>query len=1196
MPGSMWNGPFNSGFAPAEWRAMWAILIAELRKTHRSTTMRVYAPTMMATVCVSMLSLSHWHGVASGWLPIMANIAPRTALSWYGMPVLCAALAAVVLLAALADSGTRRVDPLAVVLHSRPFANASMQIGRLLACVAACWWPVAAALAVVQGVGAIGEAFGKTWGGTMQTAVLAAYLLLDLPAALALFGGAAMLLAALLRHRTAAAIGGLGLVALYAWALWRTPSHLLPAVRLATGFGDLASDLLPNVRVETFLHRAGALVAAAGLVVASAAAHARLTGRRHPALIAGAALALVGLAAPAGSAWHALSQQALRDRWRAAHTDAASLPAADATVERLTGLVRIAPGGDLQLDLTLGVRVAPSGDAPLRFSLNPGMEVVELRLGDAVPSYAHEHGLLTVARRAGEHGELALRLRARGAPASDFAYLESAVDWRDLPAWHPLPQLGKDAAINHRRFVALLPAARWLPVPGVAVGDADRQPLAVDLTVQAPAGWLVAGPGRRQRDDDRHRFFATAPLADIAIVAAPFARYATTVAGVEVELLAHPRHVEGLARLAVGEPLRERLGELFNAMNEHGLPYPHGGFTAVEVPTGLRLYGGGWRMDSLALPGLLLLSEASLATPRFAAAAPATLSAPERFGVVEFFFTNDSAGNDPRVALARQVFRLRAAAAGSEKLALGFVMNDLAARLLTGGSDGASALHFAAAVARQCANLRRLVVDAFGSGWGPASALAWATLPPSWWRLPLDDERVAEAAWNAADVALAELDCRPAGAKRRTAQDTPVATGAWRCGDPPHTAQALDPLGALAVLRLKGAAAVDATLDTVGRQGAAALLAEIASAGGVYRLGDVAAAGDRAGVAIRPLLDDWLAAPGLPGLLASSAQVARLPDDDAGAARYQIRVHVRNDEATPGMLRLMASGVLRAPPGHPGAFPPALSRPLRIGPNAAVEIGLVSPFPPASVTVVPYLARNRGPLRLAVREWESRSADAAAGRVAAGPFSGAAPSDWRPAPTTGIVVDDLDADFAIAPADAAAGRRIATSTWLPSYPPEDSEPRWSRQTWPTAWGKYRRTVARTLAGAGERAVFAAHLPTAGHWRLQYHWPTWPKAAPAVPPAAEPAAAAMAARMRQYHDEQRRYRMLVVAEDRTMPVAFNAAGAQPGWNDLGEFQLTAGAARLVVSGETAGASVIADAIRWLHADGPSPAATERPPAQ
>lgn len=1195
----MRNGPFNSGLMPAEWHATWAILLAELRKTHRSATMRIYAPTMMATVCASMLSLSHWHGVASGWLPIMANIAPRTALSWYGTPVLCPALATVVLLAALAHGGARRPDPLAAALHSRPFANASMQIGRLLAHVVACWWPVAAALAIVQGAGAAGEALGKTWGGTLQTGVLTAYLLLDLPVALALFGGAATLLAVLLRNRTAATVAGLALVALYAWALWRTPSYLLPAVRLATGFGDLASDLLPNVGVETFFHRAGALVAAVGLAVASAGAHARLTGRRRPVLVAGALLVLIGFAAPAAIAWQAIGQQGLRDRWRAAHVAAANLPAAAATVERLAGLVRIVPGGDLHLDLTLVVRVAPSGDAPLRFSLNPGMEVVELRVGDAVTAYSHELGLLTVAHRVDQHGELAMRMRVRGAPAADFAYLESAMDWRDLPAWHPLLQLGKDAAINHRRFVALLPAAHWLPAPGVAVGDADRQPLAVDLTVQAPDGWLVAGPGRRQRDGNRHRFFATAPLADIAIVAAPFTRYAATVAGVEVELLARARHAEGLAQLAVGKPLRERLGELFNAMDNNGLPYPHGRFTAVEVPTRLRLYGGGWRMDGLALSSLMLLSEANLATPRFAAAAPATLTAPERFEVVEFFFTNDSAGNDPQVALARQVFRLRTSAAGPDKLGLGFVMNDLAARLLTGGSDGTSALQFVAAVARQRANLRRLVVDAFGGGGGAASALAWATLPPSWWRLPLHDEHSTQTAWNAAGIALAELDCWPAGSNpaadaKRGGQGSPVATTAWRCGDAPNTAHALalDSLGALAVLRLKGTAAVDAILDTVGHRGAAALLAEIASAGGVYRLRDVAAAGDRAGVAIRPLLDDWLVAAGLPGFLASPAHVARLPDDDAGAARYQIRAHVRNDEAAPGMLRLMATGA-SAVPGHPGAFAPALSRPLRVGANAAVEIGLVSPFPPASVIVAPYLARNRGPLRLVVPEWEDRSV-VAAGRVAAAPFSGAAPSDWRPAPTTGIVVDDLDAGFAIASAEVAVGGRAAASTWLPGYPPEDGEPRWSRQMWSTAWGKYRRTVTRTLAGTRDRAVFATHLPTAGHWRLQYHWPTWRKTAPA--PAAGPAAAAMAARMRQYHDEQRRYDMLVVAQGRTMPVTFNAAGAQPGWNELGEFQLAAGDARLVVSGETAGTSVIADAIRWHRADAPSPATTERPPAQ
>lgn len=181
-------------------------------------------------------------------------------------------------------------------------------------------------------------------------------------------------------------------------------------------------------------------------------------------------------------------------------------------------------------------------------------------------------------------------------------------------------------------------------------------------------------------------------------------------------------------------------------------------------------------------------------------------------------------------------------------------------------------------------------------------------------------------------------------------------------------------------------------------------------------------------------------------------------------------------------------------------------------------------------------------------------------------------------------MDDLDAGFAIARAGDAvgerpAGRRSGTSAstpkWLPNYPPDDGEPRWSRQTWSTAWGKYRRTVARTLAGTGELAVFAARLPT--RRALAF--------------------ATSLADLAQYHDEQRRYRMLVVAQGRSTPVTFNAAGAQPGWNELGEFPLASGDARLVIFGEMAGTSVIADAIRWLRADAPSPAATaERPPAQ
>ena len=43
--------------------------------------------------------------------------------------------------------------------------------------------------------------------------------------------------------------------------------------------------------------------------------------------------------------------------------------------------------------------------------------------------------------------------------------------------------------------------------------------------------------------------------------------------------------------------------------------------------------------------------------------------------------------------------------------------------------------------------------------------------------------------------------------------------------------------------------------------------------------------------------------------------------------------------------------------------------------------------------------------------------------------------------------------------------------------------------------------------------------------------------------------------------------------------FDASAAESSWNNLGEFELSAGEARVWVSDETSGRVVIADAIRW-----------------
>ena len=118
-----------------------------------------------------------------------------------------------------------------------------------------------------------------------------------------------------------------------------------------------------------------------------------------------------------------------------------------------------------------------------------------------------------------------------------------------------------------------------------------------------------------------------------------------------------------------------------------------------------------------------------------------------------------------------------------------------------------------------------------------------------------------------------------------------------------------------------------------------------------------------------------------------------------------------------------------------------------------------------------------------------------------------------------------------------------------------------------SFGKYRHTTARAPPGDGRAsAVFRASLPTAGRWRIDYHLP-------------EASDAFFGARVRHGL-----YRLTVVASGVAEVVEFDATAAPWGWNDLGTFELPAGEVSLVVSNETSGRAVFADAVRWHPVNG------------
>ena len=104
------------------------------------------------------------------------------------------------------------------------------------------------------------------------------------------------------------------------------------------------------------------------------------------------------------------------------------------------------------------------------------------------------------------------------------------------------------------------------------------------------------------------------------------------------------RNDEGMKARHTSDIVRDRLGELFSEAERLGLRYPYGALSLVETPANLRLYTGGWRMDTAqAMPGVLIL----LADPSDKAMAE------RKAEMLVSHFENDFSGGNPFSGAAR---------------------------------------------------------------------------------------------------------------------------------------------------------------------------------------------------------------------------------------------------------------------------------------------------------------------------------------------------------------------------------------------------------------------------------------------------------------------------------------------------------------------------------------------------------------
>jgi hypothetical protein len=126
--------------------------------------------------------------------------------------------------------------------------------------------------------------------------------------------------------------------------------------------------------------------------------------------------------------------------------------------------------------------------------------------------------------------------------------------------------------------------------------------------------------------------------------------------------------------------------------------------------------------------------------------------------------------------------------------------------------------------------------------------------------------------------------------------------------------------------------------------------------------------------------------------------------------------------------------------------------------------------------------------------------------------------------------------------------------------------RWSRRSATTAYGKYRHTMAMIKGGAGDRrAIFSADIPRAGEWELQYHVPALRRRARGGGGGASMEGV---------------WHLTIEHDSGTNETTLDLGQVETGWNSLGSFEIADGEVRVIVSDQTDGRLVVADAIRWV----------------
>lgn len=1026
-----------------------------------------------------------------------------------------------------------------------------MIVGRFFALLQLAWFPIVILCCLLQLLGWLLPLLGAPIGDTVEINSLLVFAIMMSIPSFCFIIALVFLITLLVKNRVVSVLASMSVIGALAAALYKLPVIYYPFVDLLgiTITAPFPTDMITSfATTEGWFQRSGVLVISLALLGFAAAIHPRLddSNRARTTLFSGVILATGGVLLIVSSV--IFTANLGNQQWLNAHAAVESTVLPD--ILQMNAAVTVDPGKSMQVNLQL-VFQAPAQNSinSALFTLNPGFAnvvITDSRGQNLANSF--ENGLLNIALPAtlASGQSMQINLEYSGTPDNQFAYLDSKLKYESLKDFNDRGLQGTEPGMFDKQFVALMPGTYWLPLAGNDIERDDTRSLPRDffgltLDVEVPADWLVAGPGKREvlpavaSGNTRFRFAPEPLLSEVALISAKYQQFTADINNIHFEMLLYPDHTQNFTVLtSLRGEIEQWVSNRLTLAEDAGLVYPFDAFTLVEVPNGLRVYKGGWRMDTaLAPPAMMLMNESGFPTSRFdfsinrsvTSSASGSLQQgsigfnQESFKNISFdrlltFFSSDLSGGNIFMGMSRSYFSHHTAATGEEAIALNFILDMLATLVV---SDQRYYFSMYNNINATVTNLINTVAG--GNG---AAASADTTLT----------QRTIESFSNNIEV--------------------------WNSGINSSLARidtSKEPAQTINLLTLKGGELAQAIYDVLGAQRAGEFLAGILQnyRNTPYILADVVSTLATFDEDLSVLFEESFNTTQLPGFVADNARLFRLPDGSNGEQRYQLLVALRNDEPVAGFTRF--AWMIQ---GEEQRFYNSI--PVRVDGNSAIEFGVVLSQPPINALVKPYLALNRGQFVAGLFTDQQ-----AIPRENAEPFDGVRDIPWNPT-TERIISDDLDLNFYIiddsgqsTPDRVAAAGEVTMDQGI-RVNRNNAPDNWNRIPSTSSFGKYRHTFLSVLAGDGnKKAVFASDIPNAGLWDLEIHIP--------------------------YADGQRQdnmrgiWNMEIITANGREKIAFDNRAAIAGWNLIGSFDIPAGPVQIEVTNNTDAIVVVVDAFAW-----------------